>query len=119
MLHRLHMLQPPCCRNSDDLFDEDPNAASREREHKDPPFRVQEFHDDDEVTSVERTSTTTTEKINTVRKSRSGRKLDIGAASGYGKDDKDTQVLVFAAFGIIFKNISLSSYISAEYSVDL
>ncbi|XP_025093392.1 clathrin interactor 1-like isoform X3 [Pomacea canaliculata] len=65
-------------RSRDDWNDRD---RDRDRQFKD------EFRDDDEYTSVERTQTTHTEKITTNRRTRSiGKKLDLGAASVLGKD---------------------------------
>lgn len=59
--------------NSDDLFDEDYTAPSSSR-HSD------DFRDDfcDDEYSMERTSTTTTEKIRRARKARSGNRIDLG-----------------------------------------
>ncbi|BFY98603.1 hypothetical protein BsWGS_01649 [Bradybaena similaris] len=61
--------------------DREKRAGGRDRERYD-------FKDDDEeYTSVERTQTTKTEKITTNRRSRSvGKKLDLGASTGLGKD---------------------------------
>ncbi|RUS75093.1 hypothetical protein EGW08_017147, partial [Elysia chlorotica] len=72
----------------DERYDEDRGSARRER----PDRGRYDFKDDDEeYTSVERTHTTKTEKITTNRRSRStGKKLDLGAASSFGKDG-DTQ----------------------------
>lgn len=42
-----------------------------------------DFKDEEEYTSVERTHTTHTEKI--IQRSKSGKKLDLGAAATYGK----------------------------------
>jgi hypothetical protein len=68
-------------RGSRDDFDSD---RKKERQFKD------EFHDDDEFTSVESTHTTRTEKIVTERRTRSvGKKLDLaGAAATLGVDAK-------------------------------
>lgn len=68
----------------DDRYDEDRGANRRERQDR---GRYDFKDDDEEYTSVERTHTTKTEKITTNRRSRStGKKLDLGAASNFGKD---------------------------------
>ena len=70
-----------CCSNNDDLFDDDyipPQSGGKGFDHE---FK-DEFRDDEEYTSVERTSTTTTEKIRRGRKSRSS-----GRDMGPYKDD--------------------------------
>ncbi|KAK3095229.1 hypothetical protein FSP39_011892 [Pinctada imbricata] len=46
--------------------------------------------EDEEYTSVERTRTTHTEKITTNRRTRSAKKLDLGASSTLGKDKSDS-----------------------------
>ncbi|KAK3758033.1 hypothetical protein RRG08_006614 [Elysia crispata] len=68
----------------DERYDDDRGSTRRER----PERGRYDFKDDDEeYTSVERTHTTKTEKITTNRRSRStGKKLDLGAASSFGKD---------------------------------
>lgn len=54
------------------------------RDQKDYEFK----DEDEEYTSVERTQTTHTEKITTnIRTTRSGKKLDLGAAAMYGKEN--------------------------------
>lgn len=97
--------------NDDDLFEEDS-----------PPNRYKEFRDDEseEYTSVERTHTTRTEKITTARKSRS-KKLDLGAAAGYGKDG-DTQSqssahsdITGTTFGEIAKPVSPPQDLLADF----
>ena len=62
--------------NSDGLFDETSPSPNRYSEYKD--------NESEEYTSVEHTSTTRTEKR--TRKTRS-KKLNLGAASNFGKDD--------------------------------
>ncbi|GFO44798.1 clathrin interactor 1 [Plakobranchus ocellatus] len=70
--------------NDDDRYDEDKASNRRERSDR---GRFDFKDDDEEYTSVERTHTTKTEKITTNRRSRStGKKLDLGAASSFGKD---------------------------------
>ena len=84
-------------RNDDEIFDEEG-----------PPNRYTEYKDDDseEFTSVERTHTTTTEKITSGRRSRtSSKKVDLGAATNYGKDDTTSQVCV-----VWFLNIRRNMY---------
>ena len=73
--------------NGDDLFDEDYTAPSSTRQSDD--FR--DDFQDDEYTSVERTSTTTTEKIKRARKSRSGNRADLGP---YKDDDSKVNVML-------------------------
>lgn len=72
------------CRNDDEIFDEDG-----------PPARYTEYKDDDseEYSTVERTHTTTTEKITKGRKSRSQLgKMDLGAAASFGKEENGVKV---------------------------
>ncbi|GFR93193.1 clathrin interactor 1 [Elysia marginata] len=70
--------------HDDERYDDDRGANRRERQDR---GRYDFKDDDEEYTSVERTHTTKTEKITTNRRSRStGKKLDLGAASTYGKD---------------------------------
>ena len=75
--------------NDDDLFDDEG-----------PPNRYTEYKDvDEEFTHVERTHTTRTEKITKQRKSRtsSGRGgMDLGAASGLGKDDSQVRPTIWS-----------------------
>ncbi|XP_069139988.1 clathrin interactor 1-like isoform X2 [Argopecten irradians] len=79
----------PAARRSSltDFSDEPENRSNNDQDDFD-------FKDDDEeYTSVERTHTTRTEKITHNRRSRSAKKLDLGAASTYGKDkDSISQV---------------------------
>ncbi|CAL1530210.1 unnamed protein product [Lymnaea stagnalis] len=83
----------------DEMYDYDPERYEEEgwdkskekekdsRERKAERDRYDFKDDDEEYTSVERTHTTKTEKITTNRRTRSiGKKLDLGAASGLGKD---------------------------------
>ncbi|XP_059174713.1 clathrin interactor 1-like isoform X2 [Physella acuta] len=67
-------------------YDEDNWEKSREpRDRKTDRYDFKD--DDEEYTSVERTQTTKTEKITTNRRSRSiGKKLELGAASSFGKE---------------------------------
>jgi len=71
--------EPPDYGNEDDLFDDEG-----------PPNRFTEFRDQEESDEItmERTSTTTTEKITAGRK-RASKKVDLGAASSLGKDSTD------------------------------
>ncbi|XP_021357829.1 clathrin interactor 1-like isoform X3 [Mizuhopecten yessoensis] len=70
-------------KGPDDVVDYSDEPENRSKNDKDD-FN---FKDDDaEYTSVERTHTTRTEKITHNRRSRSAKKLDLGAASSYGKD---------------------------------
>ncbi|XP_033757753.1 clathrin interactor 1-like isoform X4 [Pecten maximus] len=79
----------PAARRSSltDFSDEPENRSNNDQDDFD-------FKDDDEeYTSVERTHTTRTEKITHNRRSRSAKKLDLGAATTYGKDkDSVSQV---------------------------
>lgn len=77
-------------KNIDDVIDYSDDYENRyEDKEKSPRDRKDyEFKDEDEeYTSVERTQTTHTEKITTnIRTTRSGKKLDLGAAAMYGKE---------------------------------
>lgn len=68
---------------SDDYENRYEDKEKSPRDRKDYEFK----DEDEEYTSVERTQTTHTEKITTnIRTTRSGKKLDLGAAAMYGKE---------------------------------
>ena len=71
----------------------DDRERKRDRQFKD------EFRDDGEYTSVEKTQTTRTEKIVTNRRTRSvGKKLDLGAAASTLGKETDTKVIVLLQY---------------------
>lgn len=75
----------PDCDDYENRY-EDKEKSPRDR--KDYEFK----DEDEEYTSVERTQTTHTEKITTnIRTTRSGKKLDLGAAAMYGKEANQQQ----------------------------
>lgn len=71
----------PCSDDPDNRGEDENNGTT-------PGRRYSQFRDgDEEYTSVERTHTTRTEKITNRRTTRTGKKLDLGAAANFGKDD--------------------------------
>ncbi|KAL5016921.1 hypothetical protein ScPMuIL_006510 [Solemya velum] len=82
-------------RTADDVVDysDDPdNKCDDENNGPAPGRRYSQYHDGgEEFTSVERTRTTHTEKITNRRTTRTGKKLDLGAAATFGKDDTTSQ----------------------------
>ena len=84
------LLHIACC-SSNYSDDTDNKYANNDSDDRFGTFK----DNDEEFTSVERTHTTHTEKITTNRRSRSAKKLDLGAASGLGKDDSVVNIGVF------------------------
>ena len=93
-----------CGSNEDDLFDEDSVPSTRGGSSSvgggssgGGGAGSKEFHDNDDFSSTyEHTRSTHTEKITTNRKSRSSRKIDLGASTDYGKEDNDSKVLLLS-----------------------
>ncbi|XP_046551423.1 clathrin interactor 1-like [Haliotis rubra] len=80
-------------KDRDRDVDNDDDYSEKDRDRPRDRDRY-EYKDDDEneFTSVERTHTTRTEKITTNRRSRQAKKIDLGAASTFGKDADSVSV---------------------------